>query len=195
MPAVVAMAVLAVALIAAGCGSSSTSTSTASSAAAAASTSSAASTASNVAASGAVVKVTHGSKGMYLTDGSGRALYLWVADSKDKSNCSGACAQAWPPLTTKGTPTGSGGVTSAKLTTITRSDGSKQVVYNGHPLYYFAGDTGAGTTTGQGNDGFGAKWWLVTPAGAAITAGGTSSSGAGSAGSAGSSSSSSGGWG
>jgi predicted lipoprotein with Yx(FWY)xxD motif len=189
MPVVAAMAVLAVALIAAGCGSSSTSTSTASSAAAA---SSASSTASNVAASGAVVKVTHGAQGTYLVDGSGRALYLWVADRNGMSSCSGACAQAWPPLTTKGAPTGSGGVASAKLTTITRSDGAKQVVYNGHPLYYFAGDTGAGTTTGQGSDSFGAKWWLVTPAGAAITAGAASGShGAAS----GSSSSSSGGWG
>jgi predicted lipoprotein with Yx(FWY)xxD motif len=186
MPVVAAMAVSAVALIAAGCGSSSTSTSTASSAAAASST------ASNVAASGAVVKVTHGAKGVYLVDGSGRALYLWVADRNGMSSCSGACAQAWPPLTTKGAPTGSGGVASAKLTTVTRSDGTKQVVYNGHPLYFFAGDTGAGTTTGQGSTSFGAKWWLVTPAGAAITTG--AASGSGGAGSA-SSSSSSGGWG
>jgi len=43
------------------------------------------------------------------------------------------------------------------------------VTYNGWPLYYFAGDPGAGTTTGQGNDGFGAKWWLLTPSGAEIT--------------------------
>lgn len=178
IPAVSAMAVVAVALFAAGCGSSSASTSTASSAAAASSSSAPAPTssaapasASNAAATGALVKVTHGAKGMYLTDGSGRALYLWVADSSGKSSCSGACAQAWPPLTTKGKPTGSGGVAAAKLTTTTRSDGTKQVVYNGHPLYYFAGDTGPGTTTGQGSDGFGAKWWLVTPAGSAITAG------------------------
>jgi predicted lipoprotein with Yx(FWY)xxD motif len=166
-------------LIAAGCGSSSnTSTS------AAASSTAASSAASNVAASGAAVKLAHGSHGMYLTDGSGRALYLWVADKGDKSSCSGACAQAWPPLTTKGAPTGSGGVASAKLTTITRSDGTKQVSYNGHPLYRFAGDTGAGTTTGQGSNGFGAKWWLVAPSGAAITgaasgSGGASSSGGG----------------
>ena len=192
MPVVAAVAGLAVALIAAGCGSSSTSTSTASSAAAASSASSTSSTASNVAASGAVVKVTHGAKGTYLIDGSGRALYLWVADRNGMSSCSGACAQAWPPLTTKAAPTGSGGVASAKLTTITRSNGVKQVVYNGHPLYYFAGDTGAGTTTGQGSDSFGAKWWLLTPAGAAITTGASSAShGAAS----GSSSSSSGGWG
>jgi hypothetical protein len=43
------------------------------------------------------------------------------------------------------------------------------VTYNGHPLYYFAGDSGPGTTSGQGSDEFGAKWWLVAPSGAAIT--------------------------
>ncbi len=190
--AVGAAASLAVALIAAACGSSSTTTSTTSTTSAAAA-SSASSTASNVAASGAVVKATHSSKGTYLTDGSGRALYLWVADSNGKSSCSGACAQAWPPLTTTGQPTGSGGVASAKLTTITRSNGTKQVAYNGHPLYFFAGDTGPGTTSGQGSNSFGAKWWLVTPAGAAITTGAAAGSGGG--GASGSSSSSSGSWG
>jgi predicted lipoprotein with Yx(FWY)xxD motif len=171
MPAVAAAVALAGALAAAGCGSSS-STKTASAVSSAAS--SAASTASNAAASATVVKVTHGSAGAYLTDGSGRALYLFVADHNGKSSCSGACAAAWPPLTTKGTPKGSS--TSAKLTTITRSDGTKQVVYNGHPLYRFAGDTRAGSTSGQGSSAFGAKWWLVTPAGAAITSAAPSSS-------------------
>lgn len=187
IPAAAAAVALAGALAAAGCGSSSSSSA---SSAAPASSSTTASSASNAAAAGAVVKVTHGSKGVYLTDGSGRALYLWVADRNGKSSCSGACAQAWPPLATKGAPTGSGGVTSAKLTTITRSDGTKQVVYNGHPLYYFAGDTGAGTVTGQGSSSFGAKWWLVTPSGVAITAVAHSAGKA-----SGSSSSSSGGWG
>jgi hypothetical protein len=59
---------------------------------------------------------------------------------------------------------------ASDLGTITRSDGTKQVTYDGHPLYYFAGDSGAGTATGQGSDGFGAKWWLVSPAGADVTA-------------------------
>jgi hypothetical protein len=42
--------------------------------------------------------------------------------------------------------------------------------YDGHPLYYFSGDSGPGTATGQGSDGFGAKWWLVAPAGSDVTA-------------------------
>src|SRR3954465_11668227 len=110
-----------------------------------------------------------GADGTYLTDGSGRALYLWVADRDGKSSCTGSCAEAWPPLPAKSAPAGSVGVRAAKVGTITRSDGAKQVAYNGHPLYYYAGDGSPGQTAGQGSDGFGAKWWMVAPAGAAIT--------------------------
>lgn len=121
--------------------------------------------------SGAVtVTSASGSAGTYLTDGSGRALYLWTADTGGKSACSGACASAWPPLTADGTPAAAGGVQAGDLGTITRSGGGKQVTYDGHPLYYYAGDSGSGATNGQGNDGFGAKWWLVAPSGSAITA-------------------------
>ena len=88
---------------------------------------------------------------------------------------------------------------SADLGTITRSDGTKQVTYKGHPLYYYAADTSPGQVTGQGSNSFGAKWWLVAPSGAAITksaSGGSSSGGSSSSSSGGSSSSSSGGgWG
>lgn len=72
-------------------------------------------------------------------------------------------------MTTKGAPTAAGAAMAADLGTTTRPDGSMQVTDNGHPLYYYAGDSGKGQTTGQGSNGFGAKWWLVTPAGTAIT--------------------------
>ena len=68
-----------------------------------------------------------------------------------------------------GKVTAADGAKTADLGTITRSDGTKQVTYSGHPLYYFAGDSGPGQTNGQGSDNFGAKWWLVAPAGAKIT--------------------------
>jgi hypothetical protein len=80
-------------------------------------------------------------------------------------------------VTTTGAVTASGGVNKADLSTITRSGGAKQVVYDGHPLYYFSGDSGPGQVNGQGSDGFGAKWWLVDPAGTSITAAVTVSSG------------------
>jgi hypothetical protein len=73
-------------------------------------------------------------------------------------------------VTTTGTATASGSAKASDLGTITRSDGSKQVTYDGHPLYYFSGDSGAGTASGQGSDGFGAKWWLVAPTGSDVTA-------------------------
>ncbi|MGA2925622.1 MAG: hypothetical protein ABSG43_06420 [Solirubrobacteraceae bacterium] len=183
-----AAAAVCVALLAAACGSTSNSSSTASSAPAAASTTVSTSSAS---AAGVAVGSAKGPDGTYLTGAGGRALYLWVADSDGASSCSGACAKAWPPLTTTATPVASGGVQASDLATITRSDGTKQVTYKGHPLYYFIADPSAGTTKGQGSDSFGAKWWLVAPSGVAITTGGSSRA-SGSGGS--TSTSSSGGW-
>jgi predicted lipoprotein with Yx(FWY)xxD motif len=115
-----------------------------------------------------VVGTSTGSLGTFLVDAKGRALYLWDADHSSMSTCSGACAQAWPPLTTSGTPKASGAVKASLLGTTTRPDGSREVTYAGHPLYYFEGDTKAGQTTGQGSDGFGSPWWVVSPAGKAI---------------------------
>ena len=116
-----------------------------------------------------VIESHAGSAGAFLTNSSGRAVYLWAADSMNKSMCSGACAGAWPPVTSKGQVTAANGAKAADLGTITRSDGTKQVTYLGHPLYFFAGDSGPGQTNGQGSDSFGAKWWLVAPAGTKIT--------------------------
>jgi predicted lipoprotein with Yx(FWY)xxD motif len=175
-------AAVGMAVVVAGCGSSSSSSN-----ATAAAASPTSSTASNASATALAISTTKASGGTYLTGSSGRALYLWVADSNGKSSCSGACAQTWPPLITKAAPTASGGATAADLGMITRSDGSKQVTYKGHPLYYFAADTGPGMTHGQGSNSFGARWWLVAASGIAITAKGSSSGS--------SSGSSGGGWG
>ncbi len=184
------------ALIVAGCGSAaSSSSSTTAAAAAPAPTSSASATTSAVAATtGVMVKTAKGSGGTYLAGPNGRALYLWVADTGDRSSCSGACAQEWPPLLTKSKPTAGTGVNASDLGTTMRSDGTEQVTYKGHPLYYFVADTSAGSTKGQGSDSFGAKWWLVAPSGTAITAAATKASTGGSSGgsSSGSSGSSSG---
>ncbi|HEX4088287.1 MAG TPA: hypothetical protein VHZ33_06185 [Trebonia sp.] len=128
--------------------------------------------------SGLVITTKSGSAGAFLTDGSGRSVYLWAKDGKDSSACSGTCAGAWPPVTSAGAVTASGGVDKADLSTFTRSDGGKQVAYDGHPLYYFSGDSGAGQVNGQGSDAFGAKWWLLNPAGTSITAAVTVSGGA-----------------
>ena len=180
------------AVLAAACSSSRKSGSGGSNTTSAAGASGATSAASASGAGGAkaVSIETHsGPMGTYLTDGSGRTLYLFAADTAGKSNCSGGCASFWPPLT--GSASTMSGAQASMLGTLTRSDGSKQVTYDGHALYYFKEDTKAGQTTGQGVDNYGGKWWLVAPSGQPITgSGGASSSSPG-----GSSSSSSGGGG
>jgi predicted lipoprotein with Yx(FWY)xxD motif len=172
---------LAVALLAAAACSSSASSSSSTTPASTGTPASAAGSSASSSASGTVITTANSSGGAFLTNSSGRAIYLFMADSNDKSACSGACASAWPPVTATGTPTASGAAMASELGTITRSDGTKQVTYDGHPLYYFAGDTGAGTDKGQGLDGFGAKWWLVAPTGSSITTAVTLSGSGGSA--------------
>jgi predicted lipoprotein with Yx(FWY)xxD motif len=117
------------------------------------------------------VRVAKSSLGSILVNSSGRTLYLFRADSGGMSACTGACATAWPPLLASGTPTAGSGLIASKLGTITRSGGSRQVVYNGHPLYLFIMDTKPGQTSGQGVTAFGAAWFVVSPAGNEISAG------------------------
>lgn len=108
--------------------------------------------------------------GTILTDASGMTLYLFEADTGTSSTCYDACEGAWPPYTTTATPGGNaGGLNPSMVGTTTRTDHTIQVTYNGHPLYYFAEDTKAGQTNGQGVDAFGAKWFVVSPSGKAIT--------------------------
>ena len=194
---IVALAISAIAV--AGCGSASSPSSSSNTAAAATTAATAASSSTSTAAAsgGVTIKTAKGAAGTYLVGSSGRAIYLWVADTGDKSNCSGACATAWPPVTTSGKPTAGTGVNAGDLGTTTRSDGSQEVTYKGHPLYYFIADKSAGETTGQGSNSFGAKWWLVAPSGDAITSSGSSSGGGayGGGSSSSSSSHSGGGWG
>ena len=160
---------VAAALLAAACSSSSSSSASAASAASSAPAAGSSSAPASASTTGTVISMTSGSTGAFLTSSNGRAVYLWVKDGKNMSACTGACAGAWPPVTTTGAPTAGSGVKASDLGTITRSGGTKQVTYDGHPLYFFSGDSGAGMTNGQGSDGFGAKWWLVSPSGSQIT--------------------------
>jgi len=109
--------------------------------------------------------------GKALVDGQGRTLYLFEADKGTKSACDGACAAAWPPLTTTGKPTAGSGIAAAKLGTSERGDGTTGVTYNGHPLYYYAGDSAPGQTSGQGLDDYGAEWYVLSASGNAIESG------------------------
>ncbi|MFJ1747735.1 hypothetical protein ACIOJD_15985 [Streptomyces sp. NPDC088116] len=108
------------------------------------------------------VSAMSGPLGKVLVDGRGHTLYLFEADKKNKSNCSGECTTEWPPLIVSGKPSGgTGGVKASWLSTITRSDGKKQVVYNGVPLYTFDQDKKPGEFKGQGLNAFGAKWYVL----------------------------------
>lgn len=106
------------------------------------------------------------SLGKILVDGGGRTLYLFEADKKNKSTCMGECVKIWPPLIVTGKPeAGTGGVRGNLLSTTTRDNGTKQVTYNGHPLYTFTGDHKAGDTNGQGDVAFGDTWYVLNRAG------------------------------
>lgn len=118
--------------------------------------------------------------GTILVDGQGRTIYLFQRDTGPKSTCTGACLANWPAVTTHGTPQAAGGVTAGKLGVTKRSDGTTQATYADHPLYYYAGDSAAGDTNGQGLNVFGALWYVMSPNGSAVT---TQASGGGSPGS------------
>jgi predicted lipoprotein with Yx(FWY)xxD motif len=154
------LALAAAAMLAAACSSSPSTSASGKKTTSPAATASAAPSAS---ASGSVLalKTASGPAGIWLTDSAGRTLYVFTQDTAKTSACTGACAQAWPPLTTTGTVTISGQFTvPTDLGFITRADGTKQVTYGGHPLYYFSGDTAPGQMKGQG---VGGAWFILGP--------------------------------
>jgi predicted lipoprotein with Yx(FWY)xxD motif len=159
------VALAAVGVLAAGCGSNGSGSGSGSGGYGSSGTAAPASGASSV----ATVAASSTMLGMILVDGSGRTLYLFAKDQPNQSACAGACVAAWPVDQTSGTPKAGSGVKASMLGTIKRGDGSTQVTYNQHPLYYYSGDSGAGQQNGQGIDAFGAKWFVVTPAGGAAT--------------------------
>ena len=131
----------------------------------------------------ATVGVANTSLGSTLVNSQGHTLYLFKADVGTKSACSGACATAWPPLLAAANASVGAGLSASKLGTATRSDGSKQVTYNGHPLYLFIKDKKPGDVTGQGVTAFGAAWFALTPSGnqasSPVSTGGGAGSGGG----------------
>jgi predicted lipoprotein with Yx(FWY)xxD motif len=128
-------------------------------------------TAAGVAAGGqaGAVDLATSRLGQIIVDSSGRTLYLFKADSGTTSNCSGACATAWPPLRATSADSAGSGVSASLLGTTPRSDGPAQVTYNGHPLYTYAGDQKAGDTNGEGLNAFGGGWFVLSPAGTQIS--------------------------
>lgn len=127
-------------------------------------------TASSTPSAGAMAPVTglkvtqNTTLGPILTDDAGRTVYAFLNDTSSASNCNGNCAQNWPPLAASASamPTAGTGLTASMLGTINRADGTTQLTYNGHPLYYFAKDVTPGDANGQG---VGGNWWTLKPDG------------------------------
>ena len=145
----------ALALTVSACGSSGSSSGTAANTPAAGGSSSAA------AGGSTVTEKTIGSQ-QVLVDSNGMTLYWFAIDTSSTSKCSGQCLTFWPPVT--GPVTAGSGVTGT-LGTITRSDGTTQATYDGHPLYTFVGDKSPGQATGNGKNLSGGLWWEMTVSG------------------------------
>jgi predicted lipoprotein with Yx(FWY)xxD motif len=165
-----AAALAALALTVSACASSGSSSTTSGSTPAAAGSSPASSAAaSSPAASGGATLTarTIGSQ-QVLTNSAGLTLYWFVPDTSTTSKCTGSCATYWPPV--KGPATAGSGVTGT-LSTITRSDGTMQATYDGHPLYTYAADTAPGQAKGNGLNASGGLWYEMTVSGATPGAG------------------------
>jgi predicted lipoprotein with Yx(FWY)xxD motif len=126
---------------------------------------------SSAAAGASTLKTTTIGGATVLTNSKGFTLYSFAPDTSTTSNCNGTCAQNWPPV--QGPVTASG--VSGTFGTITRSDGSTQATFDGHPLYTFVGDTAPGQAKGNGLNVNGGLWHEITTSGTA----GAASSGSG----------------
>jgi predicted lipoprotein with Yx(FWY)xxD motif len=115
----------------------------------------------------ATIGTRHSALGTFLVSG-GRTLYLFQADGRNQSTCTGPCAGTWPPLLTAGRPKATAGVRASLLGTIRRG-ATLEVSYAGHALYTYSGDGKPGDTRSQGLKLFGAKWFVVAVPGSAIT--------------------------
>jgi predicted lipoprotein with Yx(FWY)xxD motif len=165
----IATAVPIVAALLVGCGSSSKSTTSTPSAPPAAtptSTTAPAGRSATPTATAALVTSKPNKLGTVLAVGPKRlTVYMFEADTSSKSTCAAACASVWPPVTTTGQPRTGGNAVASNLGTITRSDGTLQVTYKGHPLYLYAKDGDAGDAYGQGLKSFGAGWYVLAASG------------------------------
>ena len=117
------------------------------------------------ASGGVTIALADNSLGKVLVDGEGRTLYLFTKDTPTVPACVGECLSNWPPLPGATAPTLGDGLSAQDFGTISLSDGSLQITFFGHPLYFFAGDPSPGDTNGQG---VGSSWYVVDAEGNAI---------------------------
>jgi predicted lipoprotein with Yx(FWY)xxD motif len=166
----IAAAVPIVAALLAGCGSSSKSTTSAPSAAPTSTSTSASTPAATSSApsatTGPLVTTKQSKLGTVLAVGQKKlTVYLFEADNSSKSTCLGACTSVWPPVTTTGQPRAGGQAVASNVGMVTRSDGTVQVTYKGHPLYFYSKDGDVSDAYGQGIKSFGAGWYVLAASG------------------------------
>ena len=166
----------AAALALTACGSSGSSAASGSTPAAPASSAVQSSSPASAAAAGGALQTASVGGTQVLTNAKGFVLYWFVPDTSTTSKCTGSCATYWPPVA--GPATAGSGITGT-LSTITRSDGTKQVSYDGHPLYTYAGDSAPGQAKGNGLSASGGLWYEMTVSGATPAASSSAKSGSG----------------
>ena len=120
-------------------------------------------------ASGSALALKETAAGRTLVDANGRTLYLFGADKRNVSTLSSAGQAVWPPYSATTVPRAASGVAASQINTITGPGGIRQIAYNGHPLYYYVGDNKPGQINGQGLNQFGARWYVLSPSGTAVT--------------------------
>lgn len=102
--------------------------------------------------------------GSMLFDADDQAIYIWEREPTDEPTCYDDCEAAWPPVLTDGEPVATGDVRPRLLGTTKRRDGSVQVTYGGHPLYYYAHEA-PGEVKCHNVATHGGLWWVVRPDG------------------------------
>ena len=115
-------------------------------------------------AKGTTITLGNSEFGSMLFGSDRQAIYIFQNDSEDKSVCYGECADAWPPVFTKGEPRAGKGVNQSLLGTMRRRDGKRQVTYAGKPLYFYAHE-GPGEVRCHNVNLNGGLWWVVGPDG------------------------------
>ncbi len=116
---------------------------------------------------GTAIKLAGSQFGKVLFDRAGQAIYLFDKEKSDRSECYDECAAAWPPVLTEGDPEAGKGIDEGLLGTTKRTDGTTQVTYNGHPLYFYAHE-GRNEVRCHNVPGFGGLWLALDGKGNAV---------------------------
>ena len=107
--------------------------------------------------------------GRIVVDGSARTLYLFDIERDAIPRCYDACAVNWPPMLATTASTSDQRLNAALIGVSKRKNGSRQLTYNGHPLYYYVGDRSAGEIKCQAVIEFGGGWYVIDTRGNKIT--------------------------